>query len=86
MCAIKHLLTLYLKEMSVIIPAGEFAYFLLAYSQTMKTLKEGALSRTTASTSMNAQSSRSHAIFTLHLTQQRLVTTSTSTSDVQVRE
>jgi hypothetical protein len=32
----------------------------------------GALARTTASTQMNAQSSRSHAIFTLHIRQQRL--------------
>ena len=41
--------------------------------QTMQCLKVGALSRTTASTNMNAQSSRSHAIFTLHIKQQRIV-------------
>ncbi|XP_041836675.1 kinesin-like protein KIF21B isoform X4 [Melanotaenia boesemani] len=35
-------------------------------------LKLGALSRTTASTQMNAQSSRSHAIFTIHLCQMRV--------------
>ncbi|XP_077550325.1 kinesin-like protein 31E isoform X2 [Haemaphysalis longicornis] len=41
--------------------------------QVMKCLEAGALSRTTASTQMNAQSSRSHAIFTLHIKQQRVV-------------
>ncbi|KAI1280713.1 Kinesin-like protein KIF21A [Halotydeus destructor] len=40
---------------------------------TLTWLKTGALSRTTASTQMNAQSSRSHAIFTLHVKQQRVV-------------
>ncbi|MEQ2169731.1 Kinesin-like protein kif21a [Goodea atripinnis] len=37
----------------------------------MQCLKLGALSRTTASTQMNVQSSRSHAIFTIHLCQVR---------------
>ncbi|XP_075731163.1 kinesin-like protein 31E isoform X5 [Rhipicephalus microplus] len=41
--------------------------------QVMKCLESGALSRTTASTQMNVQSSRSHAIFTLHIKQQRVV-------------
>lgn len=41
--------------------------------ETLNGLQQGALSRTTASTNMNAQSSRSHAIFTLHITQQRVV-------------
>lgn len=40
----------------------------------LQCLRLGALSRTTASTQMNTQSSRSHAIFTLHIKQQRLVT------------
>ncbi|KAJ8299260.1 LOW QUALITY PROTEIN: hypothetical protein KUTeg_023320 [Tegillarca granosa] len=40
---------------------------------TMQCLKFGALSRATASTNMNAQSSRSHAIFTLHVKQQRVI-------------
>ncbi|XP_071956481.1 kinesin-like protein KIF21A isoform X3 [Antedon mediterranea] len=40
---------------------------------TLQALQAGALSRTTACTNMNAQSSRSHAIFTLHVKQQRLV-------------
>ncbi|CAG2102543.1 unnamed protein product [Medioppia subpectinata] len=39
---------------------------------TLQCLKMGALSRTTASTQMNAQSSRSHAIFTLHVKQHRV--------------
>lgn len=39
----------------------------------LQCLRAGALSRTTASTQMNTQSSRSHAIFTLHIKQQRLV-------------
>ncbi|CAJ0918808.1 unnamed protein product, partial [Ranitomeya imitator] len=38
----------------------------------MQCLKLGALSRTTASTQMNVQSSRSHAIFTVHLCQTRV--------------
>ena len=40
--------------------------------QMLQCLKLGALSRTTASTQMNAQSSRSHAIFTIHLCQMRV--------------
>ena len=40
--------------------------------EAMHCLHMGALARTTASTQMNAQSSRSHAIFTLHIRQQRL--------------
>ncbi|XP_054278037.1 kinesin-like protein KIF21A [Macrosteles quadrilineatus] len=38
--------------------------------EALKCLRQGALSRTTASTQMNSQSSRSHAIFTLHIKQQ----------------
>ncbi|KAK6191402.1 hypothetical protein SNE40_003100 [Patella caerulea] len=40
---------------------------------TIQCLKIGALSRATASTNMNSQSSRSHAIFTLHIKQHRIV-------------
>ncbi|KAG8577302.1 hypothetical protein GDO81_010135 [Engystomops pustulosus] len=40
--------------------------------EMMQCLKLGALSRTTASTQMNVQSSRSHAIFTIHLCQTRV--------------
>ncbi|OON22728.1 kinesin motor domain protein, partial [Opisthorchis viverrini] len=42
-------------------------------NDTLKCLRDGSLVRSTASTNMNAQSSRSHAIFTLHVRQQRLV-------------
>ncbi|KAJ8374174.1 hypothetical protein SKAU_G00047540 [Synaphobranchus kaupii] len=41
-------------------------------AEMMQCLKLGALSRTTASTQMNVQSSRSHAIFTIHLCQVRI--------------
>ncbi|CAN9498995.1 unnamed protein product [Ophioblennius macclurei] len=41
-------------------------------AEMMQCLKVGALSRTTASTQMNVQSSRSHAIFTIHLCQVRV--------------
>lgn len=40
----------------------------------MRCLQQGALARTTASTQMNAQSSRSHAIFTILIKRQRRVT------------
>ncbi|CAH8557297.1 unnamed protein product [Schistosoma intercalatum] len=40
---------------------------------TLKCLRDGSLIRSTASTNMNTQSSRSHAIFTLHIRQQRLL-------------
>ncbi|XP_068163068.1 kinesin-like protein KIF21A isoform X2 [Antennarius striatus] len=41
-------------------------------AEMIQCLKMGALSRTTASTQMNVQSSRSHAIFTIHLCQVRV--------------
>uniref|UniRef100_A0A8C2CZH6 Kinesin family member 21A n=1 Tax=Cyprinus carpio TaxID=7962 RepID=A0A8C2CZH6_CYPCA len=41
-------------------------------AEMMQCLRLGALSRTTASTQMNVQSSRSHAIFTIHLCQVRV--------------
>ncbi|KAK5974589.1 hypothetical protein GCK32_019098, partial [Trichostrongylus colubriformis] len=40
---------------------------------TLEILKNGALNRTVAATNMNEQSSRSHAIFSLHIKQQRVV-------------
>lgn len=40
----------------------------------MRCLQQGALARTTASTQMNAQSSRSHAIFTILIKRQRRIT------------
>ena len=39
----------------------------------MRCLQTGALARTTASTQMNAQSSRSHAIFTILIKRQRRI-------------
>ena len=44
-----------------------------SYEETMKLLQAGALNRTTASTKMNTQSSRSHAVFTLNISQTRSV-------------
>uniref|UniRef100_A0A0K0D2C6 Kinesin-like protein n=1 Tax=Angiostrongylus cantonensis TaxID=6313 RepID=A0A0K0D2C6_ANGCA len=43
---------------------------------TVEILKNGALNRTVAATNMNEQSSRSHAIFSLHIKQQRVVPSS----------
>ncbi|XP_076849672.1 kinesin-like protein KIF21B isoform X3 [Brachyhypopomus gauderio] len=48
--------------------------------ELLQCLKLGALSRTTASTQMNAQSSRSHAIFTVHLCQMRACGTACGTA------
>ncbi|XP_036926382.1 kinesin-like protein KIF21B isoform X5 [Sturnira hondurensis] len=42
--------------------------------ELIQCLRQGALSRTTASTQMNVQSSRSHAIFTVHICQVRVCT------------
>uniref|UniRef100_A0A8C7MEZ7 Kinesin family member 21A n=1 Tax=Oncorhynchus kisutch TaxID=8019 RepID=A0A8C7MEZ7_ONCKI len=50
-------------------------------AEMMQCLKLGALSRTTASTQMNIQSSRSHAIFTIHLCQVRVCTPDDSESN-----
>ncbi|XP_043083991.1 kinesin-like protein KIF21A isoform X2 [Puntigrus tetrazona] len=47
-------------------------------AEMMQCLKLGALSRTTASTQMNVQSSRSHAIFTIHICQVRVCATAES--------
>lgn len=49
---------------------------------TLDCLKKGSLSRTTASTNMNSQSSRSHAIFTLYIKQQRIVECDELNSDI----
>ncbi|UJR13835.1 hypothetical protein I4U23_000846 [Adineta vaga] len=53
--------------------------------ETLDCLREGALSRTTASTRMNSVSSRSHAIFTVNLQFERVVS-STSTPNPNLRE
>lgn len=46
---------------------------ILGPSDALRCLQQGALARTTASTQMNAQSSRSHALFTLHIRRQRVM-------------
>lgn len=50
--------------------------------EALQCLRIGALSRTTASTQMNTQSSRSHAIFTLIIKQQRVVPSSDYNGDI----
>uniref|UniRef100_A0A8D8UHF4 Kinesin-like protein KIF21B n=1 Tax=Cacopsylla melanoneura TaxID=428564 RepID=A0A8D8UHF4_9HEMI len=52
---------------------GATSKLIRSSTEAMNALRQGALSRTTASTQMNSQSSRSHAIFTLHIQQKRLV-------------
>uniref|UniRef100_A0A8C8JC36 Kinesin motor domain-containing protein n=1 Tax=Oncorhynchus tshawytscha TaxID=74940 RepID=A0A8C8JC36_ONCTS len=54
-------------------------------AEMMQCLKLGALSRTTASTQMNVQSSRSHAIFTIHLCQVRVCAPDDSSSETDNR-
>jgi len=51
---------------------GATSKMIATSEEAMHCLHMGALARTTASTQMNAQSSRSHAIFTLLIRQQRL--------------
>ncbi|KAK0161534.1 hypothetical protein PV327_009993 [Microctonus hyperodae] len=50
--------------------------------QALEYLRLGALSRTTGSTQMNTQSSRSHAIFTLYIKQQRYIKIEDPDADV----
>ena len=59
-------------QMVGIYVAGATSKSVASTDEAMHCLHMGALARTTASTQMNAQSSRSHAIFTLHIRQQRL--------------
>ncbi|XP_026859014.2 kinesin-like protein KIF21A isoform X8 [Electrophorus electricus] len=54
-------------------------------AELMQCLKLGALSRTTASTQMNVQSSRSHAIFTIHLCQVRMCAPSDNDGEIDNR-
>lgn len=54
--------------------------------QALEYLRIGALSRTTGSTQMNTQSSRSHAIFTLYVKQQRCVTVEDPDADVDTSD
>lgn len=53
--------------------AGVEPRSVLSPDQALEYLRLGALSRTTGSTQMNTQSSRSHAIFTLYIKQQRCI-------------
>nr|CAI5851703.1 unnamed protein product [Callosobruchus analis] len=53
----------------------------ISAEEALQCLRLGALSRTTASTQMNTQSSRSHAIFTLHIKQQRMVSSEDESSN-----
>uniref|UniRef100_A0A663F4K9 Kinesin family member 21B n=1 Tax=Aquila chrysaetos chrysaetos TaxID=223781 RepID=A0A663F4K9_AQUCH len=53
---------------------GVTSRLISSQDELIQCLKQGALSRTTASTQMNVQSSRSHAIFTIHLCQMRVCT------------
>uniref|UniRef100_A0A8C4VA29 Kinesin family member 21B n=1 Tax=Falco tinnunculus TaxID=100819 RepID=A0A8C4VA29_FALTI len=53
---------------------GVTSRLISSQNELIQCLKQGALSRTTASTQMNVQSSRSHAIFTIHLCQMRVCT------------
>uniref|UniRef100_A0A8D0HR88 Kinesin-like protein KIF21A n=1 Tax=Sphenodon punctatus TaxID=8508 RepID=A0A8D0HR88_SPHPU len=55
-------------------------------AEMMQCLKLGALSRTTASTQMNVQSSRSHAIFTVHLCQTRICPSDSVTDNKIISE
>uniref|UniRef100_A0A6Q2XK36 Kinesin motor domain-containing protein n=1 Tax=Esox lucius TaxID=8010 RepID=A0A6Q2XK36_ESOLU len=55
-------------------------------AEMMQCLKLGALCRTTASTQMNVQSSRSHAIFTIHLCQVRVCAPDNVRSSMQEYE
>ncbi|XP_029289028.1 LOW QUALITY PROTEIN: kinesin-like protein KIF21A [Cottoperca gobio] len=54
-------------------------------AEMMQCLKLGALCRTTASTQMNVQSSRSHAIFTIHLCQVRVCASDNQESETDNR-
>lgn len=75
----KHLSNRCVDTISVIIRRCNFLRFFITilkqdlFSKTLKCLKDGTLCRSTASTNMNSASSRSHAIFTLHIKQQRLI-------------
>uniref|UniRef100_A0A671QA83 Kinesin-like protein KIF21A n=1 Tax=Sinocyclocheilus anshuiensis TaxID=1608454 RepID=A0A671QA83_9TELE len=53
-------------------------------AEMMQCLKLGALCRTTASTQMNVQSSRSHAIFTIHICQVRVCAPQDNETDNQL--
>ncbi|CAC5419152.1 KIF21 [Mytilus coruscus] len=62
-----------IRDMGGIYMVGVTTQSVGSLGDTMQLLQNGALSRATASTNMNVQSSRSHAIFTLHVKQHRMV-------------
>lgn len=62
--------------------AGVEARVVTSPEQALEYLRLGALSRTTGSTQMNTQSSRSHAIFTLYIKQQRCIKVEDPDADV----
>ncbi|XP_076284320.1 kinesin-like protein 31E isoform X1 [Lasioglossum baleicum] len=62
--------------------AGVEPRVVTSLEQALDYLRLGALSRTTGSTQMNTQSSRSHAIFTLYIRQQRCIKVEDPDADI----
>ncbi|XP_008211270.1 kinesin-like protein KIF21A isoform X1 [Nasonia vitripennis] len=62
--------------------AGVESRVVTSPQEALEYLRLGALSRTTGSTQMNTQSSRSHAIFTLYVKQQRCIKVEDPDADV----
>lgn len=62
--------------------AGVESRVVTSPQDALEYLRLGALSRTTGSTQMNTQSSRSHAIFTLYVKQQRCIKVEDPDADV----
>ena len=62
--------------------AGVESRVVTSPQEALEYLRLGALSRTTGSTQMNTQSSRSHAIFTLYVKQQRCIRVEDPDADV----
>jgi len=56
-----------------IVTTGMTSRSVCSPDEALKLLHDGALNRTTASTQMNSQSSRSHAIFSVHIKQTKMV-------------
>lgn len=61
------------EEAGQIVVQGVTVRVVHSAEEVLQCLHSGALARTTASTNMNSQSSRSHAIFTLIIRQQRFL-------------
>ncbi|XP_076638045.1 kinesin-like protein 31E isoform X2 [Colletes latitarsis] len=62
--------------------AGVEPRIVVSPEQALEYLRLGALSRTTGSTQMNTQSSRSHAIFTLYIRQQKCIKVEDPDADI----